>query len=144
MCMDIYLQTYVCLCVTLRQYPYLGNGFRSKPRGEIRSWSPWPKALRRWLQHHFGNSCDSTGARLYGLLPFPWITPGTWKGGDLSDVESLSSISPLPRPSPWRGPPAPLQSDDTAQEVRCSSANRSWLLKAQIHGHSWPTDATDR
>ena len=85
---------FVCYLAAI---PDLGNGFQSKPWGEIRSWSRWPKALRHWLQHRSGNSCDSTGARLYGLLPFPWITPGTpkggtsvtWRGGDLLHGQQL-------------------------------------------------------
>ena len=66
-----------------------------------------------------------TGAKLYTLLPFPWITLVTWRGGPVHGQQpvfhitiaqtsgtwtgwtwcmdnSLSSISPLPRPAPWR------------------------------------------
>ena len=55
------------------------------------------KAVRHWLQHRSGNSNDGTGAKLYWLLPFPWITPVTWRGGTCSMGISLSSIPPLPR-----------------------------------------------
>ena len=77
------------------------------------------KAVGHWLQHCSGNSSDGTCAKLYGLLPFPWITPVTiergdpaaWataclpyhpcldirRGGTCCMDNSLSSISPLPR-----------------------------------------------
>ena len=71
-------------------------------------------------------------------------TSVTWRGWPAAWITACLPYHPCPGLRPGEDHPAPLQSDDTAREVRCSSANWSWLLKAQIHGHSWSTDATDR
>ena len=54
-----------------------------------------------------------TGPKPFGLLPLSWITSATWRGcvcvgggggGTCCMGNSLSSISSLLRPAPWRGP----------------------------------------
>ena len=68
-----------------------GKGFGSKPRGQIRSWSPQGSSSL--------TSADSTGAKLYGFLPFPWITSVTWRGGTSVTWRGGTSVT-------WRGGPA--------------------------------------
>ena len=80
-------------------------------------------------------------------------TSGTWRGGTCCMGNSLSSIPPLPRSASWRGSSSAAakwwHNTDCHSHIGlhshnrcCSSASWSWLFKAQIHGHSWPMDAT--
>ena len=89
----------------LQPYPVSGKALGVYPQEKSRAGIP--KAVHCWLQHRSGNSCNGTGATLYGLLPslelHEWRGVG-WGGGGGRPAAWATACLPYhlcPGLSPW-------------------------------------------
>ena len=127
-----YISTNLCLCATLRQYPISGTASRVNPEEKS---GAGVAGLRHFVIDFsivLATHVTALVLDYMGSCPSLWITPGTpkggtsvtWRGGTHCMDNSLSSISPLPRHAPWRGPSSAV--------AKRQHSTRSALLQCQL------------
>lgn len=84
-------------------YPTTGKASGVNPKEKLGVGVP--TAVCICFQPHSGNLCDVFSCKLYRLLPLPWTTLVTWRGGS-ARATACSPIKPCPGLRPGEDTPA--------------------------------------